>query len=404
MAKTDAHPWEFKARFRRNAFGWRSQPAVTRIRQAVAEIKKVARKSPLVGGEGAVTFLERLAPAIEHVDSSSGSVGTAVGRAIDDLAPLIAGAPADPATRSAWLDRLWAAVEADQMPYLEGLGDHWGALCASREVASAWADRLIDGTRHALDPAASPLSHFHGSSLCFSALFHAGRHQELIALLNVKTIWQYKRWAVLALAARGDLDEALRCAEASRDPWTTGEDADSVCEALLLDAGRVDEAYARYGRRATQSGTFLASFRMVIKKYPHKGPAEVLADLVRATPGDEGKWFAAAKEAGLCAEALALAGRAPCDPKTLTRAARDHLDTQPAFALGAGILALHWLVQGVGYDITSADVWAAYRATIAVAERHGNVAGVRERVRALVASVGAGGPFVRQVLGRELGL
>ena len=63
-------------------------------------------------------------------------------------------------------------------------------------------------------------------------------------------------------------------------------------------------------------------------------------------------WFAAAKEAGLYDEALALARRAPCDPKTLTRAARDLADQHPAFALDAGLLALHWLVQGYGYEIT----------------------------------------------------
>lgn len=28
--------WEFKAHFRRNAFGWRTQPAIQRIKQALA--------------------------------------------------------------------------------------------------------------------------------------------------------------------------------------------------------------------------------------------------------------------------------------------------------------------------------------------------------------------------------
>ena len=28
MAKAEAHKWEFKPRFRRNAFGWKSQPAI----------------------------------------------------------------------------------------------------------------------------------------------------------------------------------------------------------------------------------------------------------------------------------------------------------------------------------------------------------------------------------------
>jgi hypothetical protein len=46
MPKAKAHKWTFRARFRRRAFGWRSQPAIKRIKEAVSEIKKVARKHP----------------------------------------------------------------------------------------------------------------------------------------------------------------------------------------------------------------------------------------------------------------------------------------------------------------------------------------------------------------------
>src|SRR5690606_33917032 len=77
-----AHKWEFRARFRRHAFGWKSQPAIKRIKEAVAEIKKVARKDKVLAAEGAVLFLEKVSPALEHVDSSSGSIGTAVNNAI----------------------------------------------------------------------------------------------------------------------------------------------------------------------------------------------------------------------------------------------------------------------------------------------------------------------------------
>jgi len=70
--------WVFQARFRRNAFGWKSEPAITRVKEAVTEIKAAARKDPRHGAEGAVLFLERVAPALEHVDGSSGAMGTAV--------------------------------------------------------------------------------------------------------------------------------------------------------------------------------------------------------------------------------------------------------------------------------------------------------------------------------------
>jgi hypothetical protein len=32
----------------------------------------------------------------------------------------------DQKTRERWLDRLWAAHEADKIPYVERLADHWG--------------------------------------------------------------------------------------------------------------------------------------------------------------------------------------------------------------------------------------------------------------------------------------
>lgn len=400
----ESHKWEFKARFRRHAFGWKSQPAITRIKQAVAEIKKVAKKDPVLAAEGAIAFLERVSPALEHVDSSSGSIGTAVGNAIGELVPIIANAPADAKTRDAWLERLFEAHQDDQIPYIERLADHWGELCASKEVAFAWADKLVGITRMALSPDKTLRGHFHGTSACLSALYRAERFDELVDLLRVDTIWPYKQWAVRAMAASGKKAEALRYAESCRSPWASDYEVDSVCEEILLSSGMVDEAYARYGVRANQGGTYLATFRAVSKKYPHKAAGEVLADLVKTTPGDEGKWFAAAKDAGLYEDALALASRTPCDPKTLARAARDHTEKQPAFAVGAGLLSLYWLVQGYGYEITSVDVWDAYRATLVAAERHGSAAEVRERVRKLVAAAGAGERFVTKVLGRELGL
>lgn len=198
--------------------------------------------------------------------------------------------------------------------------------------------------------------------------------------------------------------EALRYAESCRSPWANDHEVDSVCEEILLSSGMVDEAYARYAVRANQGGTYRATFRAVSAKYPHKAAGEVLADLVKTTPGDEGKWFAAAKDAGLYDEALALASRAVCDPKTLARAARDYAEKQPAFAVGAGLLSLHWLVEGSGYEITSVDVWDAFRATLAAAERHGSAAAVRERVRKMVAAEGTGERFVTKVLGQDLGL
>ena len=35
-----SHKWGFKARFRRHAFGWKSEPPIRRMKEAVAEIMK----------------------------------------------------------------------------------------------------------------------------------------------------------------------------------------------------------------------------------------------------------------------------------------------------------------------------------------------------------------------------
>ena len=44
MPKTSGHKWPFKTRFHRHAFGWKSQPAIVRMRETVSEIKQVAKQ------------------------------------------------------------------------------------------------------------------------------------------------------------------------------------------------------------------------------------------------------------------------------------------------------------------------------------------------------------------------
>ncbi len=103
-------------------------------------------------------------------------------------------------------------------------------------------------------------------------------------------------------------------------------------------------------------------------------------------------------------EAIALANQTPCDPKTLTRAARDFAETHPAFAVEAGLAALRWLVRGYGYEMTSADVWAAYAHTIkAAANAHGSDE-IRSRIRAIIDGANARGGFVAKIIGRDVGL
>ena len=50
MPKTSGHKWQFKTRFRQHAFGWKSQPAIVMVREAVSEIRQVAKTDPVHRG------------------------------------------------------------------------------------------------------------------------------------------------------------------------------------------------------------------------------------------------------------------------------------------------------------------------------------------------------------------
>ncbi len=43
-----SYKWQFAPRFRRNVFGWKSDTPIQRIKEAVTEIKAVAKKEPLL--------------------------------------------------------------------------------------------------------------------------------------------------------------------------------------------------------------------------------------------------------------------------------------------------------------------------------------------------------------------
>src|SRR5436190_17001566 len=58
----------------------------------------------------------------------------------------------------------------------------------------------------------------------------------------------------------------------------------------------------------------------------------------------------ARRSAELLAEAAELARTSPCDPKTLTRAARDFAASKPEFARSVLLAALQWLLCRYGYD------------------------------------------------------
>ena len=405
MPRAAKHKWAFQTRFRRHAYGWRSQPAIKRVKEAVSEIKKVARKDPALAAEGAILFLERVSPALERVDSSSGSIGTAVCNAIDTLVPIIAQAAADDATRDRWLDRLWQAYLDDDIPYIEVLAESWGELCASPERASRWAEDLAGPLRASWSDH-RPGGYYRGTPACLSSLLAAGQHEELLELLEHAPFvwWHDRQYGVRALAAMGRVDDALEYAEASLGRNDSEIRMARTCEQILLDAGRAEEAYDRYAIIANEATTRLATFRAIAKKYPQKDKTALLADLIRSTPGDEGKWFATAKQLKLYDLAVKLANHSPCEPKTLNRAARDHVTSHPEFALEVALASLRWLAQGWGYEITSVDVHDAHDYATRAAEALGKQGETNKLILEIVAGDHSPGVFVRQVLGRKLGL
>jgi hypothetical protein len=368
-AKATRHAWVFPARFRARAFGWKSTRLATeRLKEALAEIGAVHRRDPLVGAEGAIRLIEKLVPAIQDIDSSSGSLGTATNRVLDTVIPWIAAAPAPSETRAAWLERLWQAYLDDGYGYLDPLPDRWGELCASADIAGQWADDLASALRHAW----STRSRMRGDTAALSCLLAAGRPGEVVALLELLTyrFWPSQRFAVQALVDLGRPEDALHYAETRTSP----DDHPAVavaCERILRDLGRHDEAYARYGLAAHRGTTNLATFRALAKAYPAIPRERLLGDLVARSPGEEGKWFATAKELTLYDLAIDLASRSPCDPKTLIRAARDFEQTQPLFALNCALAALRWLCAGHGYDLVGNEVYMAFDHALRAADRLG---------------------------------
>jgi hypothetical protein len=387
------HSWTFKPRLRSRAFGWKgSHLACQRLKEAVTEIKKLARVDPVTAADGVVSLVERIWPAFQDIDTSSGALGGAVYWAQLELLPIAIDAPADRKTRDKWLDRLWDAIQEDGVDYLSPVEDRWGELCRSREVASSWADQLLPLLRAAWsDP--RPGNYFYGTTACLSSLVAAGRHRELLEVLDLQRFpfWHDRKFGTQALLSEGRVDEALAYAEASRGLNQPDTAIDAACEKILLDIGRVDEAYEKYALTANGSSTGLATFRAIVRKYPGRAPKTILLDLATSS-GDPGRWFAAAKDAGFLDLALQFANTGRTDPRTLSRASRDLLQKDGRFCLQIGRLAIQRILEGYGYELTGADVIDAYSHFMAAALALGTASEARADLLDLVKKQ-PGAPF-----------
>lgn len=340
--------------------------------------------------------MERLWPAFQEIDTSSGALGTAVNATLAEIIPILIAAPATLKVRTAWLRRLYAAVQEDGVQYLYPAEERWGEIAVYPELMNAYADLLLPILRRVWH--AEPTDHYvqvTGDTICLSCLLEAGRYEELLDLLTYARIrfWSDQRFGAEALARQGQYDAALAFADACRRASTQRYDHQEIgrfCERILLQAGREEEAYRRYGPHVGAGSTYVGIYRDTLRRYPGREPRQVLLDLIEAR-GAKGKWFAAAKSAGFLDIALDCARSFDAEPATLVRAARDFAGKNAEFSTQVALCALWGLLHGAGYDPDPAHVRAAYDHLMAGALRIGAEAWARDQAATLTTGPCASG-------------
>lgn len=397
--------WQFKRHFRTGAFGWKgSALACKRIGEAVSEIKKTAKIDPVDAGEGVVAFCERLWPALQHVDSSSGALGGAVSRALDVLLPILISAPSVATIRAKWLVRLDEAICEDGVDYLYQVRQEWGKICGDPAFINACADRLLPMVRQ-MWAETEGYAYSPQTIMCLSCLLEAGRYDELHALLAAAphNSWHEQSYWAEALRRRDEIDAVIAFAEGCRTPQGYDDAAISAfCEQLLLEAGRWEDAYARYGRTRREGHTYINQYRALVKKYPLLDTRRILQDLVEdsANPGD---WFAAARTAGHLDIALACALNGHVNPGTLATAADDTVISVPDFSFAIALRALHLFLDGYGFEHRRVEMLKAADALVGAAQALGNPPSCLAQVQSLVPRVMGSKDSLAELLRGHLG-
>jgi len=401
------HKWKFKAHFRTGAYGWKGTAlASKRMKEAVSEVKKVARTDSALAGKGAIELMCRLYPACEHIDGSSGSLGTALNRTVAALVPIVTEADWDMNTIGKLLEDLYEAVCNDGWSILSQVEDCWGEICVYPGLANLWADRLVPFLKDVWS--SENHGHVTGDGICLSCLLYTDRFdelQELIALDRFK-FWSNAKFWAQTLVKQGRIDDAIVYAESIRNFHEGKYDNHSIddfCEKTLLAAGRADEAYDKYGLRLVESGTYVSVYRRLVAKYPHRDKRQMLLDLMEQS-GGKGKWFAAAKDAGFLDIALDCARTGQAKPATLLRATRDFGDDEPEFAVAVGIESIRSLFSAVSYELpTGADVAVHCDVLMGVAAKHGLKEKVKAELSQLALRHGSSSDrFLREALVRKL--
>lgn len=355
--------------------------------------------SPELAAEGATRLIERLVPAIENVDSSSGALGAAVRKALHELVAVVVRGSGGP-QHADRVERIYQAHTDEGMGYYDELGELWGALCASPEVASTWADRLVPPTREAFS--SKEYQFFQGSTAALSSLVAAGRYQETLDLLALQRLqpplWFWRKFGVQALQAMGRPEEALAMAEnACRNdhPLEIG----LACEEMLLALGREEEAYRKYGLTLERSNNYKSTFKAICKRYPGRKPASILQDLVGRSPERLAPWFTAAMDQKDYALAMDCARQGPVNPATMQRAVPK---LPPEEACELALLTVRSYVQGFGFEVDFLD----FQDAVLQAQERARAVGREAETEALLRqwSEQKGGSWLRDVLNRQVAL
>jgi len=400
------YPWTFKSHFRLQAYGWKGTAlASKRMREAVSEIKKVSKKDPALAGEGVIELFVRLYPALMQIDSSSGALGTAMNKTIESLLPILIHADWDMNTRGKWLEKLYEAIIEDGWGTFDSLRDYWGEICAYTGLAHLWADRLLPMAKEAFT--SDSYTYFVGSDMCLSCLLYTERYDELLEVLELrnKAWWTYNQFWGKALVKQGKYDEALSYAEQVRSQETVNSEERSIdlfCESVLIEAGRIEEAYEKYGLEIPSHGTYLNIYRNICKKYPTIDKKKILLDCMSRTL-EKGNWFASAKEAGFLDIALECAQSSGANPDVLLRACRDFGKKDIDFAVQVGIQGIIKLITETFYEeVFPVDVVSAYQDVEKIAGEGGRLEEFREQLGREILKHSCK-PHLREVVVKRLG-
>ena len=378
------HKWKFKSYFRREAYGWNgTAKASKRMKEAVSEIKKVAKKDSALAGEGVVELFYRLYPARMQIDGSSGALGTAMNKTIESLLPILIKADWDMNTRGKWLEKLYEAIIEDGWGTFDDLRDYWGEICVFPSLAHIWADQLLPTVKEVFT--SKRYSYFVGTDMCLSCLLYTERYNELQEVLELrnKPFWSYNTFWAKALIKQSKPEEALAYAQHLLAQDKTKNDKQSIdefCESTLIEMGRIKEAYQKYGLEIPSYGTYLNIYRGICKKYPTIDKKKILMDCMERTE-EKGKWFASAKNAGFLDIAIECAHSSGAIPDVLLRTCRDIAKKYIDFAVQVGIQGIIKLITETFYEeVTKTDVAWAYEEVGKIAMEGGKLEEFREQL------------------------